>query len=145
MLVAFGISYDWPSSQTRTFTDLRDKYDGIGLRLTDLRKRVNANNAATQAEEQALRESARRLRSGEGLEATTVDRQRDCIGAIAKEAVSVVAERQALEKGIAAVGAELEEATRSKEAREFWRGLALIALMPSLLVLALRLLAARKG
>ena len=48
VLVALGISYDWPSSQTRTFTDLRDKYDGIGLRLTDLRKRVNANNAATQ-------------------------------------------------------------------------------------------------
>jgi len=139
--VAFGIS----QTLMVTFTDIQDKADSIGLRLTDLQKRVNANNAARQAEEQALRESTRRPRSGEGLEATTEDRQRDRIGAIAKEAVSLVEERQALEKEIAAVRAELEEAKRSKETREFWRGLVMIALMLPLLVLALRLLATRKG
>src|SRR5262245_39468404 len=137
VLVALAVSYDWPSSQARTFADIRDKYDSIGLRYTDLQKRVNANNAATQAEEQALQESWRRLRSGE-LDATTVDRQRDRIGANAKEFAVLKEERQALEKEIAAVGAEFEEAKRSKAATEFWRALALTALMPALLVLALR-------
>jgi hypothetical protein len=79
------------------------------------------------------------------MDGVDADRQRDRIGANAKETVSILEERQALEKEIAAVPAELEEAQRSKEAREFWRALALIAFMRTLLVLALRLLAARRS